>query len=98
MSSNMTAAMAGWTYGLCRFDQLFIEDAVGLGVDFLLVRCAQFTLVFHLGRASLRVLSVIGIRHRVFALLWKPEFLFRFSVLFFGCKLCHITPLESACK
>jgi hypothetical protein len=96
-SSKRTATMIARTCGVAVLIKLLIKDAVGLSVDFLLVRCAQFTLAFHLGRARLRVLSVIGIRHRVFALLWKPEFLFWFSVLFFGCKFCHIC-LSRICR
>jgi hypothetical protein len=79
--------------------RLFIQNVICLGVDFLVVRCAQFALMLHLGGPSLGISGVICIRHWIFAFRREPEFLSWLCVLLGGCKFCH-NPLlaQSASK
>src|ERR1035438_2766190 len=69
-------------------DNLLFQNAICLSVDFLLISFAQFALMFHLRGASLCISGVTGVRHRVFALLWQPEFFFWLGVLLRCCKFC----------
>ena len=81
-------------------ERLLIQDVICLGVDFLLVGCAQFALMLHLGGARLGVSGVTGIRHGVFALLRKPEF-FLGSAFFFAAvsfAIIHSSPSLPASK
>jgi uncharacterized membrane protein len=70
---------------------LLSQHAVCLGIDLLFVGCAQFALMLHLGRASLRISCVTRIGHRIFTLLWQSEFLVWLRLLLRGCKFCHRT-------
>jgi hypothetical protein len=70
---------------------LFAEDLIRLHVDLLFVSGAQLALMLHLRGASLRIPSVTGIRHWVFALFRQSEFLGWLCVLLRGCKFCHST-------
>src|SRR5207302_2204625 len=52
---------------LCH-NALLLQNAVGLGVNLLLIGRAQFSLMLHLGGASLGIPGVARIRHWVFPL------------------------------
>jgi hypothetical protein len=69
--------------------RLLAQNAICLGVDLLLVCGACFAFVLHLGRPSLGISGVTGIRHWVFTLLGQSEVLVWLSVPFRGCKFCH---------
>ena len=70
---------------------LFGQDFIGLGVDLLLIGCAQFALMLHLGGPSLRVAGVACIGHWVFALFRQSEFLLWLRVFLRCCKFGHAT-------
>src|SRR5580698_7738256 len=73
--------------------QLLAQHLICLGVDLLLIGCAQFALMLHLGSASLGIPRVAGVRHRVFALFRQSEFFARLGLLFRCCEFCHYTTL-----
>src|SRR4051812_38645024 len=68
---------------------LVAEYLVRFGVDLLLVRGAQFPLMLHLRRPSLRIAGMSSIRHRVLALLRQTEVAFGLRVPLRCCKICH---------
>src|ERR1700722_6939554 len=71
--------------------QSLAQHFICLGIDLLFIGCAQFSLMLHLGSASLGIAGVAGVWHRKFALLRQSEFFARLSLPFRCCEFCHYT-------
>jgi hypothetical protein len=84
---------AALRFGPC---QLLAQHLICLGVDLLLIGCAQFALMLHLGSASFGIPRVARVWHWVFALFGQSKFFARLSLLFRCCEFCHYAlPPES---